>query len=138
MLGWHKETTADRISHRIAALKDELDDLQSALWPKPGRLQKIASEAQDWISERADDLNKVHLPKVQKVSLPDFDLPRMSLNDVRRHMPSVSPSVAVIAAAVVVGAGVGCVLYALTSGDKRRAAALASKGERRAAAGVVK
>ncbi|MCG5237770.1 hypothetical protein [Xanthobacter oligotrophicus] len=140
MLGWHRQTTADRISSRIAALKDELDDLQSALWPRPGGLQRMASQAQDWISERAEDLHKTHLPKAHlpKVHLPDVDLPRLNLPDVRRHMPTPSASVAVIATAVVVGAGVGCVLYALTSSGKRRPASFAPKGKPRSASGVVK
>ncbi|ABS66968.1 hypothetical protein Xaut_1723 [Xanthobacter versatilis] len=148
MLGWHRQTTAEKISSRIAALKDELDDLQDALWPRAGGLQRMASEAQDWISERADDLRddlkKVHLPRVNvpRVRLPDVQLPavdmtRMGLPDVRRHMPT-SSSVAVIAAAVVVGAGVGCVLYALTSSGKRRPASFAPKGTSRSASQVVK
>lgn len=130
MLGWHKESTADRVSRRIAALKDELDDLQSSLWSKPGSLERMASEAQDWISERAEALPRVHMPHI--------DLSGVHLPDVRRHLPAPSPSVAVIAAAVAVGAGVGCVLYALTSRGKRRPASFAPKGDRRSASGVVK
>ncbi|MFG1180629.1 hypothetical protein [Xanthobacter versatilis] len=143
MLGWHRQTTAEKISSRIAALKDELDDLQDALWPRAGGLQRMASEAQDWISERADDLRddlkKVHLPRVRlpDVQLPAVDMTRMGLPDVRRQMPT-SSSVAVIAAAVVVGAGVGCVLYALTSSGKRRPASFAPKGTSRSASQVVK
>ncbi|MFG1351220.1 hypothetical protein [Xanthobacter autotrophicus] len=131
MLGWHNESTADRVSRRIAALKDELDDLQSSLWPKssllskPGSLERMASDAQDWISERAADLPKVHLPHM--------NLPHLNLPDVRRHLPAPPPSMAVIAAAVAVGAGVGCVLYALTSRGRRRPASFAPKGHRRAA-----
>lgn len=140
MLGWHRQTTAEGISRRIAALKDELDDLQSALWPGPGGLQRMASQARDWMSERADDLHKAHLPKMHlpDVELPRMNLPKMNLPDTRRHMPTSPPSLAVIAAAVVVGAGVGCVLYALTSGGKRHPSSFAPKGDRRPASGVVK
>ncbi|MET3354692.1 UNVERIFIED_ORG: hypothetical protein ABID33_002608 [Xanthobacter viscosus] len=144
MLGWHRETTADRISRRIGALKDELDDLQSALWPRPGGLQRMASEAQDWISERADDLqshlHKAPLSKVglSNIHLPQVHLPEVHLPDLRRHVAAPPPSVAVIVAAVAVGAGVGCVLYALASGGKRRPAPFTPKGDRRSASGVEK
>ena len=129
MLGWHKETTADTISRRIAALKDEMDDLQSALRPKADGLQRMASEARDWIAERAEDLPRVRLP--------DVHFPEVRFPGMRRHVRTPPASLAVIAAAVVVGAGVGCVLYALTSGSKRRPSSVAPGGGRRPASEMV-
>ena len=120
MLGWHKESTADRLSRRIAALKDELDGLQSSLWPRHGGFERLVSDTQDWMTERAGAL------------------PRISLPDVRRHLPAHRPPLAVVAAALAVGAGVGCVLYALASSGKGRPAHAASKDDvRRPSSGGV-
>ncbi|MDI4666637.1 hypothetical protein K9U40_20270 [Xanthobacter autotrophicus] len=113
----------DGLNRRVAALKDEIDALQSALWPRQGSFDRLASEAQDWISERAESLPRISLPEVRR--------------KVSKHLPASSRSLAVVAAALVVGAGVGCVLYALTSGQKGRPAGTGARdGVRRPASKV--
>lgn len=126
MLGLHRSST-DGFSRRLSALRDELDHLQSSFHKRErewGRIASdVASDAQDWVAERADAL------------------PSLSLDSLRRHMPawphrpfrSEPAALPVIVAAVAVGLGVGCVLYAVTSRGRRSAADAAPEGERDAA-----
>ncbi len=112
MLGLHRSST-DGFSRRLSALRDELDHLQSSFHRRErdwGRLASdVASDAQDWVAERADAL------------------PSLSLDSLRRHLPALPhrpfraepAALPVIVAAVAVGVGVGCVLYALTSRGRR-------------------
>lgn len=120
MLGWDRHSTADGLGRRIASLKDELDHLQSSFRHRDGGWDRLASNAHDlastaqkWVSDRAESL------------------PR-SLTALRRHVQpasSMPPALPVIAAAVVVGLGVGCVLYAISSRGKRHLAAATSGGD---------
>lgn len=112
MFGLHRSST-DGFSRRLSALRDELDTLQSSFHKRErewGRIASdVASDAHDWVAERAEAL------------------PSLSFDSLRRHLPALphrpfraEPSaVPVIAAAVVVGVGVGCVLYAVTSRRRR-------------------
>ncbi|MFG1203887.1 hypothetical protein V5F29_15980 [Xanthobacter aminoxidans] len=130
MLGLHR-TSTDGFSRRLSALRDELDHLQSSFRKRErewGRLASdVASDAQDWVAERAE-------------SLPSLSLPSLSLDSLRRHLPemphrpfrSETSAVPVIVAAVAVGVGVGCVLYAVTSRGRRSARGPAREGERKA------
>ncbi|MFG1187126.1 MULTISPECIES: hypothetical protein [Xanthobacter] len=82
----------------------------------------VASDAQDWVAERAESL------------------PSLSLDSLRRHLPALphrpfrseTSAVPVIVAAVAVGVGVGCVLYAVTSRGRRSARGPAREDERKA------
>jgi hypothetical protein len=129
MLGLHR-TSTDGFSRRLSALRDELDHLQSSFHKRErewGRLASdVASDAQDWVAERAESL------------------PSLSLDSLRRHLPALphrpfrseTSAVPVIVAAVAVGVGVGCVLYAVTSRGRRSARGPAPEDERDAALGV--
>ena len=125
MLGLHR-TSTDGFSRRLSALRDELDHLQSSFHKRErewGRMASdVASDAQDWVAERAESL------------------PSLSLDSLRRHLPemphrpfrSETSAVPVIVAAVAVGVGVGCVLYAVTSRGRRSARGPAREDERKA------
>ncbi|MFG1227771.1 hypothetical protein [Xanthobacter wiegelii] len=114
MLGLHRSST-DGFSRRLSALRDELDTLQSSFHKRErewGRLaSNVASDAHDWVAERAEAL------------------PSLSFDSLRRHLPALphrpfraeASALPVIAAAVAVGVGVGCVLYAVTSRGRRTA-----------------
>ena len=105
MLGWDRHSPQDGMARRLASLREEIEDIQSSLGRRAGGLERMASDAQDWISD--------HAPA----------LPRLGFNALRsyHHMPARVPTLAVALAAVAVGVGVGCVLYAVTSGGHRRA-----------------
>ncbi|MCL8381363.1 MULTISPECIES: hypothetical protein [Xanthobacter] len=125
MLGLHR-TSTDGFSRRLSALRDELDHLQSSFHKRErewGRMASdVASDAQDWVAERAESL------------------PSLSLDSLRRHLPALphrpfrseTSAVPVIVAAVAVGVGVGCVLYAVTSRGRRSARGPAREDERKA------
>lgn len=119
MLGWDRHSTPDGMARRLASLREEIDDLQSALGRKAGGLERMASDAHDWISDHAGAL------------------PRLDLSVFRghRHAAPRVPTLAVALAAMAVGVGVGCVLYAVTSGGHRRATT-AQDGVRRPASRV--
>lgn len=126
MLGLHRSST-DGFSRRLSALRDELDHLQSSFHRRErewGRLASdVASDAQDWVAERAESL------------------PSLSLDSLRRHLPALPQrpfraepaALPVIVAAVAVGVGVGCVLYAVTSRGRRSAHGPAPEDELKAA-----
>lgn len=138
MLGWHRTPATDGLSHRIAAIRDDLDALQSALRQRQGGLGRLASEAQDWISERADGLPHLGLPHLGLRHARRHLLPRHLSQRLPRHLPTPPTSLAVAAAALAVGVGVGCVLYALASGGRGRPASASSKDDvRRPASRVV-
>lgn len=121
MLGLERHSASDAIGRRIAALKDDLDHLQSALRRHESGWEKAASQAQDWLAERAEALPRLDLEALRQRVLP-------------AHAPAlrdVPPVVPVIAAAVAVGVGVGCVLYAVTSRGRRRSASVSAKGAAR-------
>ena len=135
MFGMHR-TSTDGVSRRVAALRDELDHLQSSFHKRErewGRMASdVASDAHDWVAERAE-------------GLPNLSLPSLSLDNIRRHLPAMphrpfrseTSAVPVIVAAVAVGVGVGCMLYAVTSCGRRSARGKARDGEHKAAAPVV-
>lgn len=122
MLGLHR-TSTDGFSRRLSALRDELDHLQSSFHKREREwgciASDVASDAQDWVAERAEAL------------------PSLSLDSLRRHLPALpyrplrsdTSAVPVIVAAVAVGVGVGCVLYAVTSRGRRSARGQAREGE---------
>lgn len=124
MLGLHRSST-DGISGRLSALRDELDHLQSVFHKRErewGRMASgVASDAQDWVTEQAKSL------------------PSLSLEGLRRHLPALPhrpsraevPVLPVVLAAVAVGVGVGCVLYAVSSRGRRSAGASGRSGGRR-------
>ncbi|QRG07858.1 hypothetical protein EZH22_05645 [Xanthobacter dioxanivorans] len=107
------------LTRQVAALKTQLAELQEALAPKEAAIGRAAADAREWVSDHAK-------------ALPFLDLGR------RRavHSGYARPA-AVAAAALVVGLGVGCVLYAVASARRRRPAFAASKGgARRPSPGV--
>lgn len=123
MLGLHRSST-DGFSRRLSALRDELDHLQSAFHKREhawGSLASgVASDARDWVAEQAEAL------------------PSLSLDGIRRHLPALphrssraTPALPVFVAAVAVGVGVGCVLYAVTSCGRRSARGPGKDGDRR-------
>lgn len=120
MFGSDKHAAAAGLARRVAALKEELDQVHDALWRRESGWERMASNAHDWISDHA-------------AALP---LPRFASH--RRRLPLPDHPVPVVLAALAVGVGVGCVLYALTSScaGKRPAAVSAQGGARRPASRV--
>lgn len=119
MLGWDRHSTQDGMTRRLAALRGEIEDIQSALGRRTGGLERMASDAHHWISD--------HTPA----------LPRLGFDAFRHHAPARVPTFAVALAAVAVGVGVGCVLYAVTSRGQRRSTSHAGQdGSRRPASRV--
>ncbi|MFG1346110.1 hypothetical protein V5F59_14540 [Xanthobacter autotrophicus DSM 431] len=112
MLETETQVATAAVSRRIAALKDQLEELQATLAPREATLERLATDARDWISSRA-------------ASLP---LPFLASPAKRAPLSVPGGPLAVAAAAVVVGVGVGCVLYALTSGCRSHPAPTSSKG----------
>lgn len=110
MLESERHAASAAVSRRISALREQLEELQDMLAPQENALERVAADARDWISGHAK-------------SLPFFTAtPR------RAPLPVPGGPLAVAAAALVVGVGVGCVLYALTSGRRSRPAPLSSTG----------
>lgn len=118
--GWENSRMSDTgrqvaaaVMSRAAALKEQLAELQEALADRGSEVPRLASDARDWVSDHARSL-----------SLRDF-IP------TRAALPAAVTPGAVIAAALVVGVGVGCVLYAVTSGRRRPPVRVARRGVRR-------
>ncbi|MEP9354400.1 hypothetical protein ABLE93_12455 [Xanthobacter sp. KR7-65] len=114
MLGWDTHSTADSVGRRIATLRDELDNLQLSVRHSGSGLGRLASDAHDWVSEHAETLARPGLRAIRRYVEP-------------AHRPM--PVLPVLAAAVVVGLGVGAVLYAVSRGKSPSSDAADEDGE---------
>lgn len=102
------------VARRVAALKAQLaelqDTMQDTLAPREAAIGRVASDARDWVVDHAKAL------------------PRLDFGRGRGRRSVVFEPAVVAAAALVVGVGVGCVLYALTSGRRTPPASASPKG----------
>lgn len=111
MFGSERPSAAAGIARRVAALKDELSELEDTLFHRESGWDRAASEARHWLAEQAGALARPVMAHA-------------------RH-PAPPAVLAVAAAALTVGVGVGCVLYALTASRAGKRPASAPEGAAR-------
>lgn len=112
MFAGHRHAASAGPGRRLAALREEMDQLQDALWHRQSGWERMASGARNVLSGRTGHGLRRHLYRAAGTRL--------------------GPAAPVALAALAVGVGVGCVLYAVTSsGTGNRPAASSSRGQAR-------